>query len=175
LPTQCSHVSRVINTILFPYTVLRYWFLYCKSCVLCEVWRRIYILFLQIWVFTRLRAPSDTPPLPHSYCKPTENITPTNSVQPKASDANGDEAGQQTVGLFRNSNICDSNVNINLPPMTDLRNSTFPCGFSTKIEYAFLVTPDRTMCPGYIWCKMFANTNLVRHIAVPIFNCRRAG
>lgn len=61
-------------------------------------------------------------------------------------------------------------------PWPEIRNGIFLPGFSTKFQYAFLVTPGRAICPGYIRSKMrFADTDLVRHIAVPLFNCLRAG
>lgn len=58
----------------------------------------------------------------------------------------------------------------------EIRNSIFPPGVSTKFQYAFLKTPGRAICPSYVRSKMrFADTDLVRHIAVPIFNCWGAG
>jgi len=49
----------------------------------------------------------------------------------------------------------------------EIWNSIFPPGFPTKFWYAFLVTPGRALCPGYVRSKMkFANKDLVRHTAV---------
>lgn len=41
-------------------------------------------------------------------------IRPTNTGQPKAWAADGDEADQQTADLLWTSNICEINFNINL-------------------------------------------------------------